>query len=87
MIIAECCEIAYHLIPRYWGKGLMSEACLSAIKWATVSVGATAIEAYIGPANVASTRLIDRLGFMATGESRDGADRYLLSTADSGLDR
>ncbi len=85
--IAECSEIAYHLIPRYWRKGLMSEACRSAIRWAATTIGVTAIEAFIEPANVASIGLIDSLGFTATGESKDGADRYLLSTADPGSDR
>lgn len=82
--IAECSEIAYHLVPGYWGKGLMSEACRSAIGWVTATIGVTAIEAFIEPANVASIGLIDRLGFTATGESKDGADRYLLTIDVSG---
>ena len=85
--IAKCAEIAYHLIPRYWGKGLMSEACRSAIRWATATIDVTAIEAFIEPANVASIRLINSLGFTATGESKDGADRYLLTTRDSSSNR
>ena len=79
--LGRCSEIAFHLHPRFWGKGIMSEACRAAISWATSTYGSHSIDAYIEPGNLASIRLIHRFRFAPTGESKKGADRYLLSTS------
>ena len=76
--IGSCCEIAYHQRPDFWGNGYMFEACEAAIDWAFTEVGASTIEAFVDPANNASSRLAERLGFSITGEVEDGAHRYLL---------
>ena len=77
--IGRCCEMACHLHPRYWGLGLMTEACRGIISWATSHVGSTSIEAFVDERNLPSVRLIRRLGFVATGALRDGARHYVLA--------
>lgn len=76
--LGVCSEIAYHMIPTFWGSGLMNEACAKAIEWAENEAESTTFEAFIEPDNTPSIRMIQRLGFSPTGESREGADRFLL---------
>jgi ribosomal-protein-alanine N-acetyltransferase len=80
--LGECSEIAYHLVPRYWGRGLMSEACRAAISWVAAEFGSRSVEAFVEPDNVRSCRLIHKLKFAPSGESVAGADRYLLVASD-----
>lgn len=47
--LSDSCELAYHLDPKYWGNGLMSEAANAAINWALSDFGAKEIEAFIEP--------------------------------------
>lgn len=78
--LGPCAEIAYHLIPDYWGRGYMSEACRVVIDYAKSTLGANSIQAYIDADNMGSIKLIRALGFLANEKSRDGANRHLLST-------
>ena len=75
--LGRCSEIAFHLHPRFWGKGIMSEACRAAISWATSTFGSLSIDAYIESENLGAIGLVHRLRFTPTGESKEGADRYL----------
>lgn len=69
-------ELAYHLHPDHWGKGIMSEAAAAAIAWAWQSRPDTTLEAFIEPENKGSVQLALRLGFAPTGYFSDGAERY-----------
>lgn len=71
-------EIAFHLHPDYWGKGIMSEASKVAVEWAKDN-GAAGIEAFIEPENTASSALAQRLNMKATDEYSEGAQRYVVS--------
>ena len=73
--VSGCYEIAYHLIPAYWGKGIMTEASLAAISWAEEN-GASEIEAFAEPQNIPSIALAERLGMEATDTYSEGARRY-----------
>jgi len=75
--LGSCPELAYHLHPDAWGRGLMAEACGTAVAWVSDERGARTVQAFIDPANRASIALIQRLGFRATGEVEGGAVRYL----------
>ncbi len=77
--LGECSEIAYHLIPKFWGNGLMSEACSASIEWVKEQIQPNEVEAFIVPGHIPSVRLAERLGFSSTGESREGAYRYLIN--------
>ena len=74
--LGECAEIAYHLRPDYWGRGLMAEAATKALQWVQEEGGAMGVEAFIEPGNIPSVRIASRLGLSPTGEHVDGADRY-----------
>lgn len=76
--LGVCSEIAYHLNPEYWGKGIMLEAAMSAIEWIR-SRGSSQIEAYINPMNVRSIALAENLGMAATGALSEGSERYLTT--------
>ena len=76
--LSECSEIAYHLNPQHWGKGIMTEAARAAISWRHDN-GATEIEAFIEPENTSSITLAKRLGMNPTNEFSAGARRYLMS--------
>lgn len=76
--VADCSEIAYHLLPSYWGRGFMSEASRAAIKWRR-EAGAAEIEAFIEPENARSISLACRLGMTAVPEFADGAQRFRMS--------
>lgn len=76
--LSECSEIAYHMNPDYWGKGLMTEAAGTAISWRKDN-GAREIEAFIEPENTTSIVLAERLGMQPTDQFSDGARRYRMS--------
>jgi ribosomal-protein-alanine N-acetyltransferase len=76
--LTTCSEIAYHMNPDYWGKGIMTEAAQAAIDWRRGD-GIKGIEAFIEPENSPSIGLALRLGMTSTGEIREGAQRYKMS--------
>jgi len=75
----RCPELAYHLHPNFWGKGLMSEGCSTIIAWASTSLEPYSIEAFVDPANIPSINLLKRLKFNPTGKIREGCEHYVLS--------
>ena len=75
--LRECAEIAYHLRPTFWGRGIMQEAATAAIAW--LGDRATAVEAFIEPDNQASIALAIRLELHATPTFSEGAQRYVRS--------
>lgn len=76
--LLDCSEIAYHLMPRYWGKGIMTEACKAAIAWQRGN-GASEIDALIAPENAPSIALAHRLGMEPADQLSDGSRRYRVS--------
>jgi ribosomal-protein-alanine N-acetyltransferase len=59
-------EIGFHLRPPYWGRGLAEEAAHAVIAIAFETLRAKAIFAGHHPLNVASRRLLAKLGFRHT---------------------
>jgi RimJ/RimL family protein N-acetyltransferase len=76
--LGACCEYAYHLVPRFWGAGLASEASRIAADWA-FSHGAESVEAFVEPANPRSVRLVERLGYRRIHQRPEGPSRYVLT--------
>ena len=86
--LGACAELAYHLHPRFWGHGLMQEACSATLAWVAERVDAQTVEAFIERDNLASLQLALRLGFLAAPVGRnnaakdhaqkDDAQRYVL---------
>ncbi len=59
-------ELGVHLRPCYWQKGLAVEAARAAIDFAFSRAGARALFAGHNPANAASRRMLEKLGFRYT---------------------
>ena len=77
--LGTCSEIAYHLHPDAWGRGLMAEAAVAALDWLRERPDAREIAAFIEPENAASVRLAERLGMRAIGETFGPANRYRMT--------
>ncbi|MGA2738737.1 MAG: GNAT family N-acetyltransferase [Bryobacteraceae bacterium] len=61
-------EIGFHLRPAYWGRGLAEEAGRAVAAFAFESLAATALFAGHHPANLASSRVLAKLGFQFMNE-------------------
>ena len=66
--------IGYALLPAHRGRGLATDAVLTATAWAFRTLAIERIEATVEPANVASQKLLARAGF-----ARAAENRYILS--------
>lgn len=64
-------EIGYVLNRRYWGQGLMTEAMQALIRHAFDALDLHRLEADTDPANAASLRLLEKLGFRQEGLFRE----------------
>lgn len=60
---ARCAEIGYALHPAHRGQGFATEAAAQAMAWATRVLGVSRFEADTDPGNLASRRVLARLGF------------------------
>jgi RimJ/RimL family protein N-acetyltransferase len=56
-------ELGYRFFPEYWGMGLATEAGRASIEFARSDLGLTRLVALVHPANVASARVLTKLGF------------------------
>ncbi|HEY6943888.1 MAG TPA: GNAT family N-acetyltransferase [Candidatus Acidoferrum sp.] len=75
-------EIGWWLARQYWGRGLATEAARIALRDALERVGLDRIISIARPANVASTRIMEKLGFKLECEfQKDGVPlvRYAIS--------
>ncbi|OOM80220.1 GNAT family N-acetyltransferase [Clostridium sp. BL-8] len=59
-------EIGIHLKEKYWGKGIAKEACAAVIEYAFNNLSANGLFAGHNPKNVASAKLLKKLGFTYT---------------------
>lgn len=59
--------VGYILHPDVWGQGLAGEAVGAAVDHVFGSLAARTLTADVDPENLASIRLLERLGFVRTG--------------------
>lgn len=71
-------EIGYGITPRLWGKGLAFEGVFALCDWAFKESGVNEIEAETAPDNIASKRVLLKLGFALNGKIGEEGPRYLL---------
>lgn len=62
-------EILYALARSCWGRGYAREAARAAVAFAFKRVGLPRLSAFVVPENTASCRVLEAVGFTATGES------------------
>ena len=70
-------EIGYGIQPAYEGKGLTTEAVEGLVRWASGQDGVKRIEAETDPDNRASQRVLEKVGFIPTGETGEEGPRFV----------
>lgn len=71
-------ELAYAVMPGFWGQGLATEAAEASLDVAFRHVGADEVVAFTRPTNKASQRVLAKLGFEHKGEvNRDGVRHHV----------
>lgn len=61
------CEIGYALASGHWGRGYAVEALRAVLDYGFGALDLNRVEADIDPANLASARVLDKLGFRREG--------------------
>lgn len=64
-------EVGYEIARRFWGRGLTPEATAAVIRYAFSVMNLHRIEAGVLPGNIASVRVLEKLGFREEGLRRD----------------
>ncbi len=70
-------EIGYGLYDGFHGKGYMTEAVREMVKWASEQSMVKRIEAETIEENFASKRVLEKAGFIPTGEIGEEGPRYV----------
>lgn len=74
-------ELGYNIMKKYWNKGLTSEAAEAITAFAANLPGVTCLFAVHAKENVASARVLEKLGFIYQNDSAytsfDGENTYL----------
>lgn len=65
------CELGFALHPQHWGRGLGEDAVRTVLAHAFKGLQMQRIEADVDPANPASLRLLEKLGFKREGFARE----------------
>lgn len=63
--------LSYILSKRYWNKGIMTEALTAMIQFGFAHIHLHRIEAQVAYPNLASARLLEKLGFQEEGRLRE----------------
>lgn len=61
-----CPDIGYRMLPEYWGQGLGTEAVKACLNYAREELGLTRIIGEVAEENIASNKLLLKLGFKLT---------------------
>lgn len=64
-------EFGFMIHPDFWGRGLATEAASAFIDYAFEASPIDELTADVDPRNVASLRVLAKLGFVVTGEARN----------------
>lgn len=56
-------DLGYRFIPEYWGKGIATESAIMSLKYGFEDLGLKTIYAFAEPDNIASVKIIQKLGF------------------------
>ena len=61
-------DVAYRLLPAFWGQGLATEAALASVRYGFSKLGLKRIIGLTMPENVASIRVLEKAGLHYTEE-------------------
>lgn len=76
-------DVGYRLLPEYWGRGLATEAVLASVEYGFDVLDLDHIIALVLPENVASIRILEKIGMQLEAEfDYDGHKtlRYVLDS-------
>lgn len=62
-------DLGYRLLPEYWGKGLATEASRAVVDYGFTRLGLKRIIGIVDPENVASVRILEKVGMSPAGQS------------------
>lgn len=71
-------EIGYGILDGYRGQGYATEAVGALCRWALGQPHTRGIEAETAPDNAASRRVLEKLGFVPSGETGEEGPRWRL---------
>ncbi|HYY58345.1 MAG TPA: GNAT family N-acetyltransferase [Pyrinomonadaceae bacterium] len=57
-------ELVYHFARLYWGRGYATEAARACLRYASEKLGAPGVVASIDSGNLASRRVLEKIGFV-----------------------
>lgn len=75
-------DLGYRLERNCWGQGLATEAGKACLEYGFEKLGLETITSMVLPENLASIRVLDKLGFKPDGQSVDGGltvNKYYIS--------
>ena len=55
-------DVAYRLMPAYWGQGLATEVALASVRYGFADLGLKQIIGLAMPENIASVRVLEKTG-------------------------
>lgn len=59
-------DVAYRLLPAYWGRGLATEAAIASVRYGFADLGLKRIIGLAMPENIASLRVLEKAGLCYT---------------------
>lgn len=78
-------DIGFRFLPRYWGRGLGTEACTACLSFGFNTIGLDRIVAFVMPENLASVRVLEKAGMRFDGEfDYDGIPTLRFAATKSG---
>src|SRR5262249_33667778 len=57
-------DLGYRFLPEYWGRGLATETGLPCVQYGFEKIGLKRILGLVDPPNKASSRVLEKLGFV-----------------------
>ncbi|MCD4650260.1 MAG: GNAT family N-acetyltransferase [Candidatus Cloacimonetes bacterium] len=66
-VTPKTCEVGYDLHKDWWGKGAMTEVLQRVTEYCFAELELTRIQALVQPGNIASAKLLEKLGFEREG--------------------
>lgn len=70
-------EIGYGILDKFCGKGYATEAVHAAVNWALEQPAVTRVEAETEPNNKASQRVLEKCGFIPSGQNGKEGPRFV----------
>jgi ribosomal-protein-alanine N-acetyltransferase len=65
------CEVGFWILPQYWNKGIATEALKAVVEYCQNEKGMHRLEALVEEGNLASNRVLEKLGFVYEGTMRE----------------